>query len=296
MLVILTFSLLCLLAACSSNNLVNPKPTAPNIWGPTLYQVDVVHQQGATAFYAEVSADSQLMFTPDPVDADLLPFRFYEASFDNFREIIISSPYPIRSNWFRIAMPGCLDMGNTQTGVEFAISVAREKDYLLIARLDNTYWECLRSSIEPIHFSFQVHRDRPIPPTRFLLKGFYDLQFELLYLKAQRNTAGGWIPTPDYQLHQNPGNRHFSMRILHHPLLPPGQSLLRIGSSVQFLPESVWIGLQDKCLEEADWEVHRNRLADQFLLDVIIHDCYLNCLQNVADGFEFELEFFQFIP
>lgn len=269
---------------------------ASDRWGPVNYQINALYENDSTAYYVQLQTDDRLHYAVEPTPEAELPFRFYASTFEHYREIIISSPYPIRPNWFQIASSECLDPGNTATGIEFTVTTAREKDYLLIARLDSTYWKCLQTTDQPIYFAFQILETYPVLPTPFYLRGFYDQQQELIHLKAQSDTAGIWHPTYDYQVFQEPGPKDFSMRISQHPQLGTEQSLLRIGSSMQLVPHSVWIGLAGECLEQADWEVHRNRLNDRFLLDVVIPDCYLDCLQEVADGFEFEVEFFQYIP
>lgn len=292
---LLILALCSVLIACKD---LQPEPSVPipSTWGPTTYQVDVLYQNGATFFQADLLPDSQLVYSLDPVPSAELPFRFNDVYFGKYREVRISSLYPIRSNWFRISNLDCVDPGDTQTGVEFAVSIAREQDYLLIGRLDSTYWDCLRASASPINFSFQVLLDRPVLPSRFSLQGFYDQNLELLHLKARRNTSGLWLSTPSYQVFQAPGGADFSVQILKHPHLGEEYSLVRFGSPMWCLPQSVWIGLPGECLEQADWEVHRDRIADRLLLDVVVPDCYLDCLHETADGFEFQLDFFQYQP
>ena len=293
---VIMVSLMTSLAACAELSEIDELDPIPTSWGPATYQIDAVFEDGVTSFYAGIDPDSQLVFSTVPTPAEALPFRFYDLSFTKSREIIISSPFPMRPHWFQIHQPDCQDSGHTMTGIEFAITTAREQDYLLVVRLDSVYWECLKTSLDPLRFSFQVLDTYPVAPVRFELRGFYDQQQQLIYLKAQRDAAGTWYPTYDYQVFQEPGPKDFSMHISKHPQLGISQSLLRIGSSMQLVPQSVWIGLASECLDQADWEVHRNRLNDRFLLDVVIPDCYLDCLKDTADGFEFEVEFFQYIP
>ena len=285
-----------IVTACDSLPSNDHAMPIPDSWGPATYQVDAIFENGTTAYFAQVHTDEQLQYAAEPIPEADLPFRFYANTFEHFREIVINSPYPILPNWFQIHQPDCFEPSDTMTGIEFTVTTAREKDYLLIARLDSTYWECLKASMAPLRFSFQITDTYPVLPTPFYLRGFYDQHQELIYLKAQRDTAGTWHPIYDYQVFQDPGPNDFSMRISQHPQLGTGQSLLRIGSSMQLVPQSVWIGLAGECLDQADWEVHRNRLNDRFLLDVVIPDCYLDCLRDVADGFEFEVEFYQYIP
>lgn len=219
-----------------------------------------------------------------------MPFQFYGHSFLNYREILVSSPYPIRANWFRATNPDCLDPGDTPAGIEFSIVATRERDYLLIARLDSTYWECLRTSHQSLGFSFQILETMPQIPNAFTLHGFYNTEEEQVYLKAQKDSYGVWHPTPKYL---PPGSQDVSFEISKHPQLGEGQSLLRISSTMLLTPHSLWIGLPHDCLDQADWEVHINRNANRFLLDVVIPDCYLDCLNDIANGFEFEIEFYQ---
>lgn len=294
-LVIFLVMLACFFSRCTDLIPDDVEP-APDNWGPHAFQIDVEYKNGTTGWHVNIQGDSQLVFSPDLIPSDVLPFHFYDAYFDSFREIIVSSPYPIRPNWFQVYAPGCLDPGNTASGIEFAVTTAREKDYLLIARLDSSYWACLKQSANPVYFSFQVLENYPALPVPFALRGFYNQQQELLHLKAKQDLSGIWHPTHDYQVFQEPGPKDFTIRVSQHPQLGLGQSLVRISSRMRLVPQSVWIGLAGECLDQADWEVHRNRLNDRFLLDIVIPDCYLDCLNNVADGFEFEVQFFQFIP
>ncbi|PHN07798.1 hypothetical protein [Flavilitoribacter nigricans] len=289
------FSLVLCALFPSCNTLDDPAEigTTPDNWGPIHYQIDGILNEDGVQYFARRDSFGQLHYHPESIAETDLPFRFYANQFQYFPEIIIRSPYPIRTNWFQLAAASCLDPGNTATGIEFTVTTAREKDYLLIARLDSTYWECLKSTDEPIRFAFQLLDTYPVLPTPFYLHGFYDLEQEIVHLRAQRDPAGIWHSTVGYLAFQEPGPKDFSMTIVQHPQLGSGQSLLRISSSMQLVPYSLWIGLADECLEQADWEVHRNRLNDRFLLDVVVPDCYLDCLSNVADGFEFEVKFFQ---
>lgn len=289
------FALACALILSSCDEVASPdhEPPPADAWGPATFQVNAVYEEGATAYQLTMDENELLHFSPEWTASSALPFTFYDRYFQNYREIIILSPYPIRPNWFRASKPGCLDPGDSMTGIEFAVTTARKQGYKLIARLDEAYWQCLRNSPAPLYFSFQLMSPKPQPTARFSLQGFYNMERELLHLKAQPDEQGQWHATSTYQVFQQPGPRDFTVQLSKHPVLAHDYSLLRIGSSMQCLPHSVWIGLPGECLEQADWEVHANRNGKRFLLDVVVPDCFLECLQDVADGFEFQLDFFQ---
>ena len=282
----------CLLSCSTLEETEDLSPT-PSHWGPTTFQIDGSINNGQLTYFAKTDSLNLIYYSSDPVPESDLPFRFYLDFFLRYPEIIISSPYPIRANWFQVYTSDCVDPGKTAAGIEFTVTTARERDYLLIARLDSTYWQCLTQTSHPINFAFQILNTAPVKPTKFALRGFYDQERELVSLKAFQDSPGIWYPTYDYQVHQEPGPRDFTIQVSKPAHLSPDYSLIRIGSSMQLLPQSVWIGLAGECLDLADWEVHRNRHNNRFLLDIVIPDCYLECLNKVADGFEFEVAFFQ---
>lgn len=282
--------LCCLSAIACEPSGDEPVTPVPKSWGNPFYQVDAVYHDKSVHFYAQSDPDGQLRHSFDPVPADKLPFKFYEHSFQNFPEILISSPYPIRPNWFRATKPNCLDPGDTPAGIEFSIVATRERDYLLVARLDSTYWECLLISEQPLSFSFQILEVTPRIPASFTLHGFYSMEEEQVHLKARKDAAGIWYHTANYQVLSS---IDINFEISKHLQLGESQALLRISSTMLLTPQSLWIGLPDDCLDQADWEVHTNRNANRFLLDVVVPDCYLDCLNDLANGFEFEVEFYQ---
>lgn len=282
-------------AAC--NPLPEDSPTPrPSNWGPETYQVDAFVQNGSVFYYARIDSAGHLQYSVEPVHESQLPFHFYQSAFQRHPEFLLSSTFPLRCNWFRISAPDCQDPGSTPTGIEFASASAREKGYFLNARLDTPYWNCLRDTTGLLEFSFQLRTNEPVPATPFTLEGFYDLDRQVVHLKAKRDEAGTWHSTNRYQIYQEPGPKDFSIQVAKPAPLGAEQTLLRMGSPMPCLPQSVWIGLPGECLDEADWEVHSNRHYDRFLLDVVIPDCYLDCLHHVADGFEFAVDFFQYLP